>query len=122
MNEKMREGNTMILDGIRKAMKHAESYEQQQMYQAMKSQIYLMERDEINDDVIMIHDETTNARDMTILKCNQIINDVASGKDIAIRDVSILLQYALKNIDSKNDLCDSEILEIKTIRQCVKGL
>ena len=42
--------------------------------------------------------------------------------EVFISSVACLLEKALEGVESKKDLCDSEIEDIKKIRNMIKGL
>lgn len=53
---------------------------------------------------------------------SNIERDLEKNNMIYICDVAALLEKALEGIDNQKDLCDSEKLDIKNIRNMIKGL
>lgn len=63
-----------------------------------------------------IDNETLN---VVIDNCKEFLNE---RNRIYLGDICSLLEKALEGIEDKKDLCDREILEIKIIRNMIKGL
>lgn len=63
-----------------------------------------------------IDNETLN---VILDNCKEFLN---KRNTIYLSDICDLLEKALENVGDKKDLSDRELLEIKTIRNMIKGL
>ena len=70
----------------------------------------------------MLRAYTKEKEELYIDIADNIKKQVKSGNHINLFKVTLLLEAALKGVETKKDLTPSEQLDIKRIRELIKGL
>lgn len=61
-------------------------------------------------------------REDIIKVLEDVIKDVKKYDDISLHYITLLLKYSLKGVKDKKDLYPIDIIDIKSIRELIKGL